>query len=225
VHLVCSPERAGLYPAVVEGSGLELRSVPTVADAVRGCVADPGRAVLVDMTTTLHAGVSETAPLYEMGIDLPILRCTQVESGEWTAMCQAPFKRLPLRVALQEIAQRDASWRHPKFVRRYVRVPVASRVRFRLKGSSAPWRRANCSNASISGLFLLTQEIEPIGSELEIEILDTGSSTEGIRGFVTWSHGWDDGPHLPGMGVDFDLSSVPSAFREFLGEAYTRKRG
>jgi hypothetical protein len=225
VHLVCSPERAGLYPAVVEGSGLQLRTVSSVGDAVRACVAGPGRAVMVDMSTTLHAGVSETAPLYEMGINLPILRCTQVESGEWTAMCQAPFKRLPLLMALKEIAQGDPSWQHPKFVRRYVRVPLSTRVRFRLVGSANAWKRANCSNASISGLFLLTQEIEPIGSELELEILDAGGLVQGVRGFVTWAHAWDDGPHLPGMGVDFDLESVPDAFREFLAETYTRKRG
>ena len=223
VHLVCSPERADLYPAAVEGCGLELRTVGTVQDAVRDCVADPGRAVMIDMTTTLHAGVSETAPLYELGIDLPILRCTQSENLVWTAMCQAPFKRLPLLAALKEIAQKDPSWHHPKFLRRYVRVPLVSRVRFRLPGKSE-WRRANCSNASISGLYLLTHDIEPIGTEVEVEIMDAGAPTGILKGMITWSHAWEDGPHLPGMGIDFDLGTVPQVYRRFLADAYTHKK-
>lgn len=175
------------------------------------------------MATTLHAGVSETAPLYELGIDLPILRCNQSETGVWTAMCQAPFKRLPLSGALKEIAQLDPSWRHPKYLRRFVRVPLLSRLRFRSKGAG-DWVRGNCSNASISGLFLMTLNTLPIGSEIEIELVDVGGSGGIVRGTVTWVHSWEDGPHLPGMGIDFDLESVSKEFRTFLAETYLRRK-
>lgn len=223
VYVVCSPDRADLYAPIAADSPLELRIVPSVSEAVRGCVCDPGRSVIIDMVTTLHAGVSETAPLYDLGIDLPILRCNQSESGAWTAMCQAPFKRVPLPLALQEIASLDSSWRHPKFTRRFVRVPLLARVKFRTFGS-AEWSRGNCSNASISGVFLLTLETHSIGTELEVEILDSGEAVHRIQGMVTWFHAWEDGPHLPGMGVDFHLSSVNSAFRQFLAETYLRRR-
>jgi len=213
-----------LYAGVADEAQLELRIVHSVADAVRGCVSDPGRAVLIDMATTLHAGVSETAPLYELGIDLPILRCNQSEAGVWTAMCQAPFKRLPLSAALREIAQLDPSWRHPKFLRRFVRVPLLSRLRFRPRDSSE-WLRGNCSNASISGLFLMTLDTQPIGSEIEIELVDAGGPGRLVRGMVTWVHAWEDGPHLPGMGVDFDLASVSTEFRTYLAETYLHRKG
>lgn len=218
-----TPERAGLYEEVVGNSVLRLRVHHSVGEAVRSCVSDPGRAVLMDMATTLHAGVSETAPLYELGIDLPILRCTQSESGVWTAMCQAPFKRLPLQNALDEIAGRDPSWRHPKYIRRFVRVPLTSRVRYRILGQKT-WLKGNCSNASISGLFLLAMDIVPIASELEVEIIDLAEPTQGLRAMVTWSHSWDQGPHLPGMGLDFDRKTVPTSFREALAELYVRRK-
>lgn len=223
VYVVCSPDRSDLYGPVAAGSPLELRIVPSVSEAVRGCVCDPGRAVIIDMVTTLHAGVSETAPLYDLGIDLPVLRCNQSESGAWTAMCQAPFKRVQLPLALQEIADRDPSWRHPTFLRRYVRVPLLSRVRFRISESET-WHRGNCSNASVSGLFLLSLDTQPIGTELDIELLDAGAESTKVRGMVTWFHAWEDGPHLPGMGLDFDLASVSTSFREFLAECYLRRK-
>lgn len=223
VYVVCSPDRAHLYDPISASSPLELRIVPSVSDAVRGCVCDPGRAVIIDMVTTLHAGVSETAPLYELGIEIPILRCNQSELGAWTAMCQAPFKRVALPLALQEIAALDPSWRHPKFTRRFVRVPLLARVKFRTPDSS-DWSRGNCSNASISGVFLLTLETHPIGTELEIQILDSGEEVHEINGMVTWFHDWNSGPHLPGMGIDFDLGTVGMAFRRFLAETYLRRK-
>jgi len=212
-----------LYEACASGAGLELRVVQSAVDAVHAVVQAPGRALLVDMASTLHAGVSETARLYELGIVMPILRCSQGEDGEWTAMCQAPFKRLPLSTVLREIAEGDPSWRHPKFVRRFVRVSLSSRVRFR-KAGEPTWRRGNCLNASIAGIFLLSLQGEPIGTELELELLDAGERViEDLRGTVVWATGWDDGPRLPGMGIVFDSATVPTDLRRHLADIYMHR--
>lgn len=223
VYLVCSADRASLYEGCTAGTGLELRIVHSSMDAVRGVVEAPGRAVLVDMASTLHAGVSETARLYDLGIDMPILRCSQGEDGVWIAMCQAPFKRLPLSTALGEIAHGDASWRHPKFVRRFVRVRLQVRVRFRRSGE-ATWRRGNTLSASIADVFILSLEGEPVGTELELELLDVGDGQiRNVQGVVTRALSWDDGPRLPGMGVSLDSTTVPSEYRQYLADLYVRQ--
>lgn len=219
VHLVCAADRVRLYEGLATVLRLELRVASSAADALHSTVADPGRAILVDMASTLHAGVSESARLFDLGIAMPILRCTQNEAGAWTAMCQAPFKRLPLNAAMREIAQGDPSWAHPKFVRRYVRTPLLSRVRF-AGGSLGGRRRGNTLNASVGGLFLLSQEVDPPGTQLELDLIDAVGGSA-LRGEVVWATSWDDGPRLPGMGVRLDPDSVPATFRKHLADLLT----
>ena len=131
--LLASPERAPLFDEVL--GGVDCIRVSTVLDAVKQVVSDPPAAVLMDLASTLHAGVSETAPLYDLGVDLPILRCTGGAGAPWIGMCQAPFKRMPLREAIAEIDADDPSWKHPVNLRRYVRVNQNARVLHRKIGN------------------------------------------------------------------------------------------
>ena len=62
---------------------------------------------------------------------------------------------------------------------------------------------------STGGCFLITYEPLPIDSQMELEIWDLTDKVMTVRGHVVWIRAWDDGPELPGMGVAFDLSSVP----------------
>lgn len=224
IHLVCSADRVRLYEGLATILRLELRIAASAVEALHATVADPGRAILIDMASTLHAGVSESARLFDLGIAIPILRCTQNEAGAWTAMCQAPFKRLPLPVALREIAQGDASWTHPKFVRRYARAPLVSRVRFRVAGSQGEWHRGNTLNASAGGIFLLTQQVESIGSELELDLFDV-PEVGALRGDIVWASSWDDAPRLPGMGIHLDPATVSQAYRKHIADQFTRREG
>lgn len=221
IHLICSADRAGLYAGLSKALQLELRVSSVTIDALHAVVYDPGRALLVDMATTLHAGVSETGRLYELGIAMPILRCTQDENGAWTAMCQAPFKRLSLLAAMKEIAAGDPSWKHPNLQRFSVRVPLRSRVRFRTAGA-ADWTRANVLNASVGGVFVLTQEVQPNGTELEIELLDVGEGVV-LRGKTVWGTPWDNGVQLPGMGIQLDPEAVSHQYRSCLADLYTKR--
>ena len=219
--LLASPERLPLFDEVLEG--VECYRVSTVLDAVKQCVSDPPAAVLMDLASTLHAGVSETAPLYELGIDLPILRCTGGVAAPWVAMCQAPFKRVALDMAIAEIGSGDSSWKHPVNMRRFVRVNQNARVWFRRTDSEVT-RRANCQSVSVSGLFLLTLDPEPIGTEIELRILDTTADEVVIRGSVVWVHKWEDGPHIPGCGLNFDPVTVPDSFRDYLASSFFSRR-
>lgn len=219
--LLASPERLPLFDEVLEG--VECVRVSTVLDGVRHCVSDPPAAVLMDLASTLHAGVSETAPLYDLGIDLPILRCTGGNGQPWISMCQAPFKRLPLEQAIAEIAAGDPSWKHPVNLRRFVRVNQNARVWFR-KSPEGDWIKANCQSMSVSGLFLLTLDPAPVGSDIELRILDTTPLEVKICGSVVWIHHWDDGPHIPGCGVNFDRDTVPDSFRDYLAHSFFSRR-
>lgn len=219
--LLASAERQPLFDDVLEG--VVCHRVTSVLDAVKQCVSDPPAAVLMDLASTLHAGVSETAPLYDLGIDLPILRCTGGGGAPWVAMCQAPFKREPLSKALAEICAGDISWKHPVNMRKFVRINQNARVWFRRQGTEE-WRRGNCQSMSVSGLFLLTLDPEPVGTEIELRILDTAIEEVAISGAVIWNHKWEDGPHIPGSGVNFDRSTVPESFRDYLANSFFSRR-
>ncbi len=215
--LLASLERLPLFDEVLEG--VSCHRVSSVLAAVKQCVSDPPLAVLMDLASTLHAGVSETAPLYDLGIDLPILRCTGGNGAPWVAMCQAPFKRVPLSQALLEIAAGEVSWKHPVNMRRFVRINQNARVWFRKKGTGE-WKRANCQSMSVSGLFLLTLDPEPVGSEIELRILDTTEDEVLIKGSIVWNHKWEEGSHIPGSGVNFDHGTVPESFRDYLANSF-----
>lgn len=219
--LLASPERLPLFDEVLEG--VECHRVSTVLDGVKQCVSDPPAAVLMDLASTLHAGVSETAPLYDLGIDLPILRCTGGGSTPWVAMCQAPFKRMPLEQAIAEIAAGEVSWKHPVNLRRFVRVNQNARIWFRRVGAEE-WRRGNCQSMSVSGLFLLTLDPEPVGADIEMRILDASVEEAWIQGSVVWVHKWEEGSHIPGCGVNFDRSTVPDSFRDYLADSFFSRR-
>lgn len=214
---MCTPGREAPYLELAASLGFELRLSENSIEAFKEVVANPGKALLVDMPSALHAGVSETGRLFDLGIDMPILRCTQAEDGSWTAMCQAPFKRMPLPAALKEIAEGGGSWKHPKFVRRYVRIPFLTRARFRKVGES-DWVDGNVVNACAGGLFLLTMQVQDVGHHLELELLDVGEGVA-MSGQVAWRYCWQDGPRLPGMGVQLDDGSIPPQFRRSLAEA------
>ena len=219
--LLSTEDRRPLFDEVL--AGRPVRRVASVFDAVRECVTDPPLAVLMDLSSTLHSGVAETAPLYDLGIDLPVLRCTGGGEGPWIAMCQAPFKRVPLAQALEEILQHDPSWKHPTNMRRYVRVSCSVRVQFALAGSQ-DWIRANTQSMSVSGLFLVCQESLPVGKDVSVRIMDCGEEEITLSGTVVWVHRWEEGPHLPGCGLDFDRSTVPDALGHFLANSFFKRR-
>lgn len=220
--LLASPERNALFEGVL--SGQEWRAVPTVREAVRHCVSDPPAAILMDFASTLHSGVAETAPLHELEIDLPILRCTGGGDSPWTAMCQAPFRRLPLEQAVEEIARGEVSWKHPTHPRRFVRVGRNARILFRPRGSEGGWTQGNAQSMSVSGLFVFTREPAAVGTDLEVRILDCAPQEIALQAAVSWVHLWEDGPHLPGIGLDFDRSTVPDSLGDALADAFLQSR-
>jgi len=219
--LLVSEDRRTVYGDVM--GERPARFVSTAYDAVRQCVSDPPLALLLDLATTLRAGVAETAPLYELGIDLPILRCSGGDQGALIAMCQAPFKREPLGLALEEIIQGDPTWKHPSNLRRFVRVSHGTRVLFSAVGSE-DWKRANSQSLSVSGLFVLSQDVPAVGTDVLLRLLDCGEREISVSASVAWVHRWEEGPHLPGCGVNFDPSTVPDTLGHFLANSFFKRR-
>jgi len=219
--LLSTEDRRPLFDEVL--ADRPVRRVASVFDAVRECVTDPPLAVLMDLSSTLHSGVAETAPLYDLGIDMPVLRCTGGGVGPWIAMCQAPFKRLTLAQALDEILGSDPSWKHPTNMRRFVRVSSGARVLF-AHPDSGNWIRANTQSMSVSGLFLVCQESLPVGTDVSVRIMDCGEEEIPTSASVIWVHRWEDGPHLPGCGLDFDRSTVPDSLGRFLANSFFKRR-
>jgi len=217
--LLTTPERRNLFDEVL--TERTVRTVHSVREAVRQCVCDPPLAVLIDLSSTLHSGGAETAPLYNLGIDLPVLRCTGGTQGPWIAMCQAPFKRLPLSQAVEEIGAGEASWKQPVNMRRYVRVTHNARIL--LSAQEGVWKKGNAQSMSVSGLFLLTLDAPAVGTDVSLRILDCGEGEIALKATTDWVHNWDEGPHLPGCGLNFDRSTVDDALSGFLADAFFKQ--
>lgn len=219
--VLSTAERRPLFDEVLEGR--PVRTAFSVLEAVRMCVVDPPLAIFMDLSSTLHSGVAETAPLYDMGIDLPILRCTGGGENPWIAMCQAPFRRLPLSEAIEEISRGDIVWKHPTHLRRFVRVSQNARVLFAARNTQ-DWIRANTQSMSVSGLFVMTQQAPAVGSDVDVRILDCGEDEIRCAGTVVWIHRWEEGSHIPGCGVNFDRDTVPPELGHFLADSFFKLR-
>ena len=213
-------ERRPLFDEVLEGR--PVRNAFSVLEAVRMCVTDPPLAIFMDLSSTLHSGVAETAPLYDMGIDLPILRCTGGGESPWIAMCQAPFRRLPLSEAIEEIGRGDIIWKHPIHLRRFVRVSQNARVLFADTGTEN-WIRANTQSMSVSGLFIMTQQAPDLGKDFDVRILDCGDEEIRCVGSIVWVHRWEEGSHIPGCGLNFDRETVPAELGHFLADSFFKR--
>jgi len=98
----------------------------------------------------------------------------------------------------------------------HARTPAALVVTFRLAGKAAFIERY-ASNVSAGGIFIVSREVHPVGSEIRFEIrsVDGGTVFTG-RGIVRWTKLHDPATkQLPGLGIQFtDLDDENRAILE-----------
>jgi len=217
--LLCSAKRQSAYDEVMANAQYPVELVNTPDECLKACVRQPPYAVIVDMITGMRAGSTNTSllVLYNLELTWPVLRSTAKRDEPIMIVSTSPQNTAPFVEALCAIATDDPSWLRPQTPRRFIRQAVQCRSRSRVKDESDSWHQGTIMELSTGGCFLITYEPLPINSRMELEIWDLTDDAMKVEGDVVWIRAWDNGPELPGMGVAFDLSSVPPELAKALG--------
>src|SRR5690606_15480380 len=115
----------------ITATGHRARLVHSVEALVAECVACPPAGILLDMHAMTRLGAMATAPLFELDVDWPILRCTLLPDGGVNFMSVDPLRFGALGEALDEIAAGNPAWRRTDRFRKSLRLNVACRLLIR----------------------------------------------------------------------------------------------
>ena len=77
---------------------------------------------------------------------------------------------------------------------------------------------------SVSGVFVLSQETPAVETDVQLRLLDCGEREISVSASVAWIHRWEEGPHLPGFGLNFDPATVPDTLGLFLANSFFKGR-
>lgn len=177
----------------------------------------PPLAIIVDESTAASLGHEKVAKLFRLGVRWPVMRGSVDKTGAVQVKCLEPARTKSLATAIHEITNDLEGWTHPTESRLFIR--INTNFRARLTGNSwAGYARGNVLSVSIRGAFITIDKLRlTVGECVEIELLDLAERPCQVSGRIRWCKLWEDGPGLPGIGVDFDQSSVSHEVRLALG--------
>jgi hypothetical protein len=199
--LLAVGERQLQYEQITKAMPYEIVIVDGMLPLLECCIQEPPQAVLIDAPSSARIGAALVNPLFEMHMRWPVMRCTTRPDGGVNVMSSSPDKQGTLAEALPAIIGGDPNWL-PPWKRRFVRVDVQCRTRLRV-ASEDRWRQGNCLNLSRNGAFVVTYEAHGVGEALDLEVWDIAETPAVAKGHVVRARKWDDGPRLPGIGLDF----------------------
>jgi hypothetical protein len=213
---LCAVERQPPLAEICAGSGQRVVFVDDIGELLKHAIRQPPLALILEIATVVRCGAERMSKFLNLGVSWPVMRCSLQPDGEARIMCFEPAHGEPLLTALSAIAADDPSWRHPRFRRRHLRLNLPGRVRLRTT-SEGPWRHGNLQGISCGGCFaIMTSDAPPVGAAVELELVDFVPASLPLRGKVAWTRPWEAGIELPGIGVEFDPTSVGDDFRGFL---------
>ncbi len=215
---LCIAERQAICTAILSQLGHDFELVTHPREVVRLCVEGDVAGVLLDTISSVRVGIHEMAAVYDMGINIPVLRVSGWEAGVPIAMCNAPFRKGPLEQSLREIVSGDPSWNHPTYLRRTLRVPLPTRIEIR---DDAEEIKGYGINASVTGTFVLTWDSPRLGEIVTVRFLDLPFSFE-TKARVCRSTPWDAAKKIPGCGLAF-LEKPPEDFRHMIADIHFRR--
>lgn len=213
---LCSAEHQALVQAQCADTAHRLVFVETVDEVLRRGLQYPPLALILEISTSIRIGAERMSRFLNLGVNWPVMRCALQADGAARVMCFEPPHGEPLRTALDAIAAGDASWEHPRFKRRHLRLALPGRVRLRVLDEER-WRLGNLQGISCGGCFVaMTADTPPVHAALEIELVDFEPANLLVRGTVTWQRTWEESLELPGVGIEFDPATVHDNFREHI---------
>ena len=222
--LVCRSDRQEQYQQALATTPLPVEIVRDLDGLLASCVSCPPRAVLLDIGLVRKVGSRAVAPVLDLRMNWPVLRCVPLPDGEFSALCLEPRTHGPLLPMLQGIADHNPVWkrelRPARERRRHLRVEIQCRVCWRIIGDKT-WHRGTTLDLGAGGAFVVTFEELNKGAELEIEIWDIQPNPTPMRAVVVGDRRWENSNHLPGVGIEFDEKTVPDSFIKTLAESIT----
>ena len=213
--LLCPPELRERYAEVFRAAELDVAIYATIEQVLAACVESPPAAMLIDMCAMTRLGVMVTAPLLELKMDWPIMRCAVLPDGTANIMCLEPPRFGSMQEALGEIAAGEACWRRPQRRRVHLRLDLNCRVRLRVSGEEH-WRLGNTTDLSGGGAFVITYEPPEPDAAVHLEILDLAETPLALSARVVWRRAWEPGLDLPGVALEFVAESVSPEFKRAL---------
>jgi c-di-GMP-binding flagellar brake protein YcgR len=107
--------------------------------------------------------------------------------------------------------------------RRYLRVPVVLKIKFRCFEDLERMINAKALNISRRGMFICTEKTPKDGRRVEIEMLDRDGEPVKIKGTVRSLRSIDGQPH--GIGIEFDeLKGAAAEAVEYIIETAAKKK-
>lgn len=210
-------ENREVYEPQFSPWGAQVVFASTVEEVLRYGFMLPPLAIVIDVYTATRIGTEKVTGLFNLGVSWPVMRAN-IDRDDVRIVCLEPAKSQSLTSAAEEILQGDESWTHPRFFRKSMRIDMRVRARIRECMNSA-WRNANLLSISVGGAYLVLGDTIPVkGSKVEIEVLDLGAKALTAKGHIAWRRTWNDGPDLPGVGIEFDPASVTTELRTLLAQ-------
>jgi hypothetical protein len=216
--LLCCRENREVYEPAFERSGAKVVVASTVEEILQYGFMLPPLAIVVDVFTATRIGTEKVTGLFNLGVGWPVMRSNLADHREIRVICLEPVKSVTLATAVNEILEGDESWKHPRFFRKSMRIDIRTRARIRCSPEES-WRNANLLSISVGGGYLVLGDAIPAkGAKVEIEILDLCAHPLYTAGTIAWRRTWNDGPDLPGVGVEFDPAAVTSELRTVVAQ-------
>lgn len=216
--LLCCRENREIYETEFARLGASVVIASSVEEILRYSFMLPPLAIVIDVFSASRIGTEKVAGLFNLGVGWPVMRANLADHREIRIICLEPVKSQSLATAISEIASREESWKHPRFFRKSMRIDLRTRARLRC-GESEPWINANLLSISVGGAYLVLGEAIPRkGATVEIELLDLQPHPIYTQGTIAWRRTWEDGPDLPGVGVEFDPKAVSSELRTLVAQ-------
>ncbi len=216
--VLCCRENREVYEPQFSQSGAPCVFASSVEEALRYGFMLPPLAIVIDVYTATRIGTEKVTGLFNLGVAWPVMRAN-LDQNDVRIVCLEPAKSQSLGTAVDELLQGDESWKHPRFFRKSMRIEMRVRARVR-ENVNQPWRNANLLSISVGGAYLVLggDAIPAKGALAEIEVLDLGPKSLSARGHIAWRRTWNDGPDLPGVGIEFDPKTVTTELRTLVAQ-------
>lgn len=217
--LLCKDDRRQQYQAILQGYTDRVHWAASLDQLLVECLKQPPLAILVDIPTQLALGSNNVAPIYDLKVKWPVIRCKIASDGEASVMCLAPVRSGTLLEAVEGILGGDEGWAAAGHKRYHLRINMQCRVRMR--NQEGPWRHSHTLDLSTRGAFILNYEDLQLEHPLDLELHDLGESVLRIKATVRWVRRWQESQKLSGVGVSFE----PCDDLQKISDAIVQQRG
>lgn len=202
----CENKRQSIYEPIIKCLDHEVQFIEKLEELIIKCIETPPLVVMLDIHTCMLIGERSVAPLDNLRINLPILKCNINLDGEAIVTCQAIDKQMFLKDAINSIVSGDPSWNVPESPRRHIRLSIEARIK--ITKTNGKILQGNIQDVSCSGLCIITYGHLEKGEEIQLEIMDVQKSPILIKGKVVWTRHWEDNPRFPGGGIEIEEENV-----------------